>query len=106
MSSCLLLVFVQLILSNPTCGTYDQHRQLMTRGKLSLSWRTDQEMVHFKLEGLSSSYVGLAFSYNNLPVDSFVAGIDDTGDIFAEDLHLDYAGIASVYCRVDHQIFV
>ena len=78
----------------------------MTGGKLSLSWRTDQEMFHFQLVGLSSSYVGLAFSYNSLPVDGFVAGIDDAGDIFAEDLHLDYAGIASVYCRADHQIFV
>ena len=44
MYSCVLLVFLQLILSNPTCGAYDQHRQLMAGGKLSLSWRTDQEM--------------------------------------------------------------
>ena len=78
----------------------------MAGGKLSLSWRTDQERFHFKLEGLSSSYVGLAFSYNSLPVDGFVAGIDDTGDIFAEDLHLDFAGIGSGYYRADHQIFV
>ena len=79
----------------PPCESYpyNQHKQLMAGGKLVLSWSTDDEMFHFKLSGLGSRYVGLAFSYNSLPVDGFIAGVDGAGEIFAVDLHLDYAGI-------------
>ena len=93
----LLPIFLNLILSKScSCRSYDQHKQLMAGGKLVLSWATDQEMFHFRLSGLSCTYVGLAFSYNNLPVDAFVAGVNQDQEVFAEDLHLDYAGTGSL----------
>ena len=89
----LLFLFTLAMMHPCNCKTYDQHKQLMAGGKLVLSWSTDEEMFHFKLSGHMSGYVGLAFSYNSLPVDGFVAGLDDAGEIFAVDLHLDYAGM-------------
>ena len=71
---------------------YDQHKQLMGGGKLVLSWSTDEEMFYFRLSGRNTGYVGLAFSYTSLPIDGFIAGVDGAGEIFAVDLHLDYAG--------------
>ena len=90
----LLLVSLSPLLLPTACSSdsYTQHRQLMPGGKLTLSWRTDRERMYFQLSGKSSAYVGLAFSYNSLPVDGFIAGLDTAAEVFAVDVHLDYAG--------------
>ena len=36
--------------------------------------------------------MGLAFSYNDIPEDGFVAGVGGQGDQYVFDLHLDHAG--------------
>ena len=64
----------------------------MVGGKLVLSWVVEEEMFFFKLSSMTKGYVGLAFSYNDLPLDGFIAGVDNEGDDYVLDLHLDYAG--------------
>ena len=36
--------------------------------------------------------MGLAFSYNDIPQDGFVAGVDGQGGPYVIDLHLGHAG--------------
>ena len=46
----------------------------------------------FKLSCNTKGYLGLAFSYTDLPLDGFVAGVGDDGNSYVSDLHLDFAG--------------
>ena len=64
----------------------------MSHDKMVLSWVVEEDMFYFKLSGMTRGYMGLAFSYSNLPLDGFVTGVDDEGDLYVIDLHLDYAG--------------
>ena len=57
-----------------------------------LNWEVEEEMFFFKLSGLTMGYVGLAFSYNDIPADGFIAGVNGQGEQYGLDLHLDYAG--------------
>ena len=76
------------------CRDYLQTRDLMAhdKNKMVLSWVVEEDMFFFKLSGMTRGYMGLAFSYSNLPLDGFVTGVDDEGDLYVLDLHLDYAG--------------
>ena len=57
-----------------------------------IRWVVEDDKFFFKLSGKTRGYVGLAFSYSDLPLDGFVAGVKDDGDPYVLDLHLDFAG--------------
>ena len=64
---------------------------------LTLSWRIEDEVLLFNVQGKTNGYLGLAFSQKGLPVDGFIGGIFDDGRVYVEDLHLDYAGNLLVF---------
>ena len=74
------------------CRDYGQVKDMMKGGKMVLNWEVEDKVLFFKLSGRTKGYVGLAFSYNNVPEDGFIAGVDDQGDQYVFDLHLDHAG--------------
>ena len=63
----------------------------MKGGKMVLNWEVEDKVLFFKLSGQTQGYLGLAFSYSNVPEDGFLAGLDDKGDQYVVDLHLDQA---------------
>jgi hypothetical protein len=89
-----IFTILQLMSIPSFCRDYVQTRDLMTHGKnkMVLSWVVEEDMFFFKLSGMTRGYMGLAFSYSNLPLDGVVTGVDDEGDLYVLDLHLDYAG--------------
>ena len=74
------------------CRDYGKVTEMMKEGKMVLNWEVEGKVLFFKLSGQTNGYVGLAFSYNNVPEDGFIAGVDDQGDQYVFDLHLDHAG--------------
>ena len=74
------------------CREYGQVKEIMKGGKMVLNWEVEDKVLFFKLSGQTKGYVGLAFSYSNVPEDGFLAGVDDEGDQYVVDLHLDQAG--------------
>ena len=71
---------------------YNQVIELMKEGKMVLHWQVEEGMFYFKLSGLTKGHMGLAFSYNDIPEDGFVAGADGQGNQYLLDLYLDYVG--------------
>ena len=65
----------------------------MKEGKMILSWEVEEGTIFFKLSGLTSGFVGLAFSYNDLPQDGFIAGVDEQGEQYGWHLQLNHTGI-------------
>ena len=57
-----------------------------------IKWEVEDDTLFFKLSGLTSGYVGLAFSYNDLPQDGFIAGVDEQGEPYGRHLQLNYTG--------------
>ena len=86
-----ILIILPLMAIPSFCRDYSQTRDLMAHDKMVLSWVVEEDMFYFKLSGRTRGYMGLAFSYSNLPLDGFVTGVDDEGDLYVIDLHLDYA---------------
>ena len=74
------------------CRDYGQVKEMMKGGKMVLNWEVEDKVLFFKLSGQTKGYVGLAFSYSNVPEDGFLAGVDNEGDQYVVDLHLDHAG--------------
>ena len=75
-----------------TSRDYSQVMELMKGGKMVLHWEVEEGMFFFKLSGITKGHMGLAFSYNDIPEDGFVAGVDGQGDQYVSDLHLDHVG--------------
>ena len=74
------------------CRDYGQVKEMMKGGKMVLNWEVEDKVLFFKLSGQTKGYLGLTFSYRNVPEDGFIAGVDDQGDQYVVDLHLDHAG--------------
>lgn len=72
---------------------YKQYRKNLLDGKLSLYWGTEYDRIYFKIEAKDSKQVLFLFSYNEVPTDGFVAGIDGENNEILRDLHLDFAGL-------------
>ena len=89
-----ILIILPIMAIPSFCRDYTQTRDLQAqdKNKMVLSWVVEEDMFYFKLSGRTRGYMGLAFSYSNLPLDGFVTGVDDEGDPYVLDLHLDYAG--------------
>ena len=62
------------------------------KNKMMISWIVEDDLFLFKLTCNTRGYVGLAFSYSDLPLDGFVAGVGEDDDPYVHDLHLDFAG--------------
>ena len=87
-----LVILLSLWTRLSICRDYHQVREIMEGGKMILSWEVEVDTFFFKLSGLTRGYVGLAFSYNDLPEDGFIAGVDGQGEQYGVDLHLEHAG--------------
>ena len=57
-----------------------------------LDWEVEEETLFFKVSGLTSGYVGMAFSYNDHPQDGFIAGVDEQGEQYFRHLQLNHTG--------------
>ena len=87
--------FFFMLLSPVLCVDYSQRKilGLSSDRKVVLHWELQDSFIHFKLEGMTKGFLGLAFAYNDLPLDGFVGGVHNDGASYLFDLHLDYAGI-------------
>ena len=88
------------------CRDYGQVKEMMKGGKMVLNWEVEDKVLFFKLSGQTQGYLGLAFSYSNVPEDGFIAGVDDQGEQYVVDLHLDHAGKERYYFYLKSFIFI
>ena len=88
------LIFFVLTYSISLCQEYLHTKELVAgnKNKMMISWIVENELFLFKLTCNTRGYVGLAFSYSDLPLDGFVAGVGEDDDPYVHDLHLDFAG--------------
>ena len=87
-----IVILLSLWTKLSMCREYRQVTEIMEGGKMILNWEVEDETFLFKLSGLTRGYIGLAFSYNDLPADGFIAGVDGEGHNYDVALHLDHAG--------------
>ena len=66
--------------------------ELMKEDKMILNWEVEDETLFDMLSGLTTGFVGLAFSYNDHPKDGFIAGVDRLGKSHERHLMLDFNG--------------
>ena len=71
---------------------YKQQRKLLPNGGLTLYWGVEYGRFYFKTVSKTSKHVLLLFSYNDVPTDGILTGLDDNQKPFMRDLHLDFAG--------------
>ena len=88
----MLVMLLSLWTGGSICREYHHVREIMEEGKMILNWEVEDDTLFFKLSGLTSGYVGLAFSYNDLPQDGFIAGVDEQGKQYGQHLQLNYTG--------------
>ena len=71
---------------------YTQNKELLPNGVLRLYWTVAYGRFYFKTVTGRGDNVVLAYSYNDVPIDGFIAGYDDNQEKFINDLHIDFAG--------------
>ena len=79
---------------------YKQQRELLPNGGLTLHWGVEYGRFYFKTVSKTSKHVLLLFSYNDVPTDGILTGLDANQKPFMRDLHLDFAGGLDIkFCR-------
>ena len=97
------IIFVVFMFSVSQCHEYLHTKELLAgnKNKMMISWVVEDDLFLFRLSCNTRGYVGLAFSYSDLPLDGFVAGVGDDGDPYVHDLHLDFAGKTNLQKRLN-----
>ena len=72
---------------------YTQNKELLPNGVLTLYWTVAYGRFYFKTVTGRGDNVVLAYSYNDVPIDGFIAGYDESATKFINDLHIDFAGL-------------
>jgi hypothetical protein len=88
----MMVMLLSLWTRESICREYHHVRDIMEEDKMILNWEVEEETLFFKLSGQTSGYVGLAFSFNDLPQDGFIAGVDEQGEQYHRYLHLNHTG--------------
>ena len=88
----MLVLLLSLWTKGSICREYHHVREITEEGKMILKWEVEEETLFFKLSGQTSGFVGLAFSYNDLPQEGFIAGVDDQGEQYGWQLQLNHTG--------------
>ena len=91
----MMLLIILMMMTQALSQEYIHTRELMAgeRNKMRISWLVENDLFLFKLSCNTRGFIGLAFSYSDLPLDGFVAGVGRDGDPYVLDLHLDFAGM-------------
>ena len=88
-----LLLFVSTVLGQEK---YKQSKQLLN-GRFSFFWGVEYDRLYFKILAKNSKFLALSYSYNDVPTDGFIAGLDSQGNGVIKDIHLDFAGRKIIY---------
>ena len=88
-----LLLFVSTVLGQEK---YKQSKQLLN-GRFSFFWGVEYDRLYFKILAKNSKFLTLSYSYNDVPTDGFIAGLDSQGNGIIKDIHLDFAGRKIIY---------
>ena len=88
------LVFLLLVNLLPVFAQekYKQQKELLPNGELTLYWGVEYGRFYFKTVSKSDKQILLLFSYNDIPTDGIISGLDQTQKAIIKDLHLDFAG--------------
>ena len=89
---CRLVMVLSLWTRLSIARDYQHVTELMKEDKMILNWEVEDETLFFMLSGLTTGFVGLAFSYDDHPQDGFIAGVDRLGKSHERHLMLDFNG--------------